>query len=215
MKLLNKLEGLFTKVDITEASYQKALEQKEEQLLELQLQLKDKETSFRDLHKMEMLGQVSKETYEAEKEKFEQLKAKVAEAQREVQLIEEYKTEDVHSILTELEADAGKYSAEKHKEIDAIKDDLLQAKLAYIERMVEARDKYNKIVSPARKLDALKIKLGIKQNSYVSDALSSLSLYSVPNGGYENLLIDKGVVYDALSYGEVPSQLERLVKAGK
>ncbi|MGE6630750.1 hypothetical protein [Bacillus sp. NPDC077027] len=191
MKLLNKLEGLFAKVDKTEESYQKALEQKEEQLLQLQVELKDKEATYRDLHKLAMLGQVSEKTFEAEKQKFEQLKQKVAEAHKEVQLIQEYKTEDVHSILAELESERGEYGKEKQEEIRAIEKELLEAKLAYLSKMVEAKAKYDAITSPQRKLDALKIKLGMKQTSYVSDAYEALNLVSVGNGGHISLLPER------------------------
>jgi hypothetical protein len=215
MKLLNKLEGLFAKIDKTEESYQKALEQKEAHLLELQVELKDKETSFRDLHKTAMLGQVSEKTFEAEKNKFEQLKAKVAEATKAVQLIQEYKTEDVHSILAELEAERGEYGKEKQEEIRALQVELLEAKLDYLSKMVEAKAKYDAITSPERKLDALKIKLGMKQTSYVSDAYESLNLVSVGNGGYISLLPERKELHDALAYGRKPEQLERFVKGNR
>jgi hypothetical protein len=215
MKLINKLEGLFTKVDKTEASYMKALEQKEEQLLELQAELKEKELSYRDLHKMTMLGQVTQSTFEAEKVKYEQLQAKVAEVQKELTLMAEYRTEDVHAILAELEDNAGEYGKEKQKEIRAIEKELLEAKLVYIEKIIEARHKYKTIASPARKLDALKIKLGLKQTSYVSDAYEAMNLISVGNGGHERLILEQKELHDALAYGRKPDQLERFVKGTK
>ncbi|MFC7372447.1 hypothetical protein ACFQPF_12270 [Fictibacillus iocasae] len=215
MTLLNKLEGLFVKVDTVEESYLKAMEQREQALLELQLELKDREATYRDVHKLAMLGQVSEKVYEAEKAKFEKLKQKVAEAHKELQLIQEYKTEDVHSILAELEAERGKYGKEKQSEIRAIQNELLEAKLAYLSKMAESKVKYDAIVSPQRKLDALKIKLGMKQTSYVSDAYEALNLVSVGDGGHISLLPERKELHDALAYGRKPEQLERFVKGNK
>ncbi|QGQ47248.1 hypothetical protein [Metabacillus sediminilitoris] len=209
-KLLNKLNGLFTKVDETEASYMKALEQKEAELLEINLELQDKQKMLTDLHKMKLLNQVSEEAFNAEKVKVDALKSKVVALQEEISLIDRYKTEDIHSVLGELEAEKGKYSKEQQAEIRRIQMELLNAKNAYLNKMVEARERYKKIAEPAFKLEQLKIKLGLQVRSYTSGSHDTLSMVSVGEG-HENLLVEHQTVYDALSYGRTPERLQRVV----
>lgn len=213
-KLLDKVNGLFKKSDETEARYEKALEAKEQEVIALQADLNEKQAMLKDMHKMKLLGDISESAYDAEKVKVQKLQTKYSEANKELQLIQEYKTDDLRGVLAELEADTSKYTAEKRAEIGAIQTELLEAKQAYIEKMVEAKAKYDTIINPERKLDALKIKLGIKKNSYISDAHSALSMVSV-GAGYENLFIENPTVYNALSYGRTPTSLKRAIENSK
>lgn len=118
MKILKKLNGLFDKVENTEASYMKALEKKEEEILELSIDLKAKADVLKELHKETLKGTISKDAYEAERVTVEKLQASLAEMQKEVQLIQEYKTEDIHSVLEELEAESRSIAASKNKEME-------------------------------------------------------------------------------------------------
>jgi Skp family chaperone for outer membrane proteins len=97
--LLNKFEGLFKKVTTTEEKYKQALERKQEQLIALQAELQEKEFMLKDMQKMKLLGDISEASFDAEKEKVETLRNKISEAQKELQLIETYKTEDVKAFL--------------------------------------------------------------------------------------------------------------------
>lgn len=214
-KLLDKMNGLFAKSDQTQERYQKALEEKEEALIALQAELQEKQFLLKDMHKMKLLGEVSESSFEAEKAKVDKLQAKYAEAHKELELIEEYKTEDVKTVIEQLDDARTKYAKEHYKEIETIRTELLEAKLTYIEAMAEAGRKYNEIINPERKLDALKIKMGIKKNSYISDAHSALSMVSIPYGGYENLMIDNSTVHNSLLYGKTPESLTRLIEKRK
>ncbi|MDM5249630.1 hypothetical protein [Lysinibacillus sp. G4S2] len=211
MKMLKKLNGLLDKVDNTEASYMKALETKENEILELSFDLKAKADMLKELHKETLKGSISKETYEAERVEVEKLQATLADMQKEVQLIQEYKTEDVQAVLAELEAESRNISASKNKEMEAIQLELLQAKLSYLEKLREARTKYDELVNPARKLDELKIKLGMKKYSYVSGA-DTLNMISIGEASYEPLRVEQKEVYDALAYGRIPERLEMAVE---
>ncbi|MEH6949628.1 hypothetical protein V7068_21825 [Bacillus sp. JJ634] len=212
MKVLDKL---FNKADQTEARYQKALESKEESLIALQAELSEKQFLLKDMHKMKLLGDISEAAYDKEKEVVDKLQKKVAESQKELELIQEYETEDVKSIIEELDEAKAKHRKEHNAELHALKTELLEAKLAYVEKMVEVSEKYNKLVNPERKLDALKIKAGIKKNSYVSGTHDALSMISVPNGGYENLRVEQKDIYDALEYQRTSSQLKLLIEKYK
>lgn len=64
MKLLDKLNGLFTKMDNQEQRYEKALEEKEESLLVLQAEIQDKQIEINDLLKMKLLGDITESTFD-------------------------------------------------------------------------------------------------------------------------------------------------------
>ena len=83
MKLLDKLNGLFTKMDNQENRYIKALELKEESLLVLQAELQDKQGEINDLLKMKLLGDITESAFDEKNKKFKLLQEKYAEAQNE------------------------------------------------------------------------------------------------------------------------------------
>lgn len=215
MTLFKGIEALFTRVEQTEVRYEKALEKKQEELIQLQGELQDKQLVLKELHKETILGTISKETYEAETEKVAVLQKQVSELQKEINLITTYEKEDVLSVIEELEAEKRKVFQKHQGELKKLQMELLEAKLNYLKKQVEVRERYNQLVAPERKLDSLKIKMGIKKNSYVSDSFEALSMVSVANGGYENLVIQLNEVNDALRYGKTPSQLEKVVSEAK
>jgi hypothetical protein len=96
-----------------------------------------------------------------------------------------------------------------------LKLELLEAKLIYLQKMQEAKEVYDSFIEPERKLDSLKIKLGIKKTSYVSDSFEALSQYSVANGGYELLRVEQNDVHEALRYGKAPERLQKVVQEAK
>jgi len=197
------LDKLFNKVDKTEASYEQAMERKQEELIQLQADLQEKEAILRDMHKETLLGSISESTYEAEKEKVEQLRHKVQEVQNELQLVETYKTEDLTSVLAEIEAEKAKYTKEQREAIAKLQADLQEAKVEYLQKLVKAREEYNSIVKPSRLLEQLKIKLGKQQNQYTVDAYEGLGFVSNPSGGIDTLFVEKESVHEALSYGRI------------
>ncbi|MGM0835414.1 MAG: hypothetical protein ACQEV7_04610 [Bacillota bacterium] len=213
--ILKTLDGLFTKADNTEVRYEQAMERKQEEIIQLQLDLKEASTIHAEFHKMKLLGDIQEEVYEVEKLKVEELQKKLQEAQKELHLIEEYKTTDIKAVVEELEAERGKASQDNQKEMEKLKLELMEAKLLYLHKMKESKEKYDTLVAPTRKLDMLKIKLGIKKNSYVSDSFQALNNYSIANGGYEVLYLEKPEIYNALAYGKIPERLEKLVQGGK
>jgi hypothetical protein len=212
---LQVLEGLFVKVDTTEARYEEALQKKEEALFLLQAELQERNAILTDMHKEALLGNISEATYEAEKQKVHQLQEAYNEASKEVRLIQEYKTEDVKSIMEEIDAVSKKHYADKQEELNKIRLELMNSKLVYLQAMVSANEKYNAIVSPNRKLDALQMQFGLKQRSYISGSFEALNQYSIPKGGYELLTVQQKEVYDALEYKRVSEQLKKIVQAGK
>lgn len=212
-KIRNVINGLFTKVDDTEKRYEKALEAKQEELIAVSAELAEKQAGLKDLHKMALLGDVSESTYQKEAEKVETLQKKVTEIQHEMQLIQEYKTDDVEKILYELEANNKEVTAERQKELHALQLKVLEAKRIYLQTLLESRNEYYSIVAPERKIEALKAKLGMKNRlDYMTGAYDALSMYSVAGAGYINLEVNTKAVHDALQYSRIDSQLQNELK---
>ncbi|MGG3926879.1 hypothetical protein ABET51_12850 [Metabacillus fastidiosus] len=213
--LLNTLQGLFSKVDETESRYMKALENKEDELIELQAVVQEKETMLTDMHKAKLLGDISEEAYNTAKGEVDVVKEKLQEVQREVQLIQEYKTDDIHAVIAEIETNASEYNAKQRKEIEKMQLEMLEAKLAYVEKMAEVSERYYKAIEPASKLQELKVQLGLQVRNYTSGCHDALNFYGTASGGHEDLYIKEKTVYDALSYGRIPYQLQKIVNQGK
>lgn len=213
--IMNTLNKLFKKADQTEERYIQALEKKEEGLLALQLELKEETERLKGLHKMKLLGDVSEEHYDAEAEKVEKLQKKVVESQKEIQLIQEYKTEDIKSVIEELDEQKKKHFKEHAEELENLKTEVLEAKQKYLEALCKSRARYVEIVEPERKLDRLKIAVGIKKNSYISGSHDTLNMISNGGGGHESLLVERKELYDALEYGRTSESLKRTIAKRK
>lgn len=212
-KIQNVLNGLFTKVDDTEKRYEKALEEKQELLIEVTAELTEKQAGLKDLHKMAILGDVSESTYQKEADAVEKLQNRVSEIQREMQLIVEYKSDDVQKILYELETNNKEVHAERQKELHALRLKVLEAKRIYLQTLLDSRNDYYSIVAPERKIEALKAKLGMKNRlDYMTGAYDALSMYSVAGAGYINLEVNTKAVHDALQYSRIDSQLQNELK---
>ncbi|MCB5235898.1 hypothetical protein [Niallia circulans] len=212
--LLKRLEGYFKKEKDSSKGYEKALEKHQEELIKLQAELKEKELKLKEFHKMYLLSQITEETYKQEKEVVDTLKTKIADVQQDMKLIETYKDEDARQIVADFEANHGEYGREKQKEITKLQYELLEAKDAYLSKLVEASEQYDKLINPERKLQQLKVKLGIQKATYVSGSHDALNLISLGDG-YESLRIEQPEIFDALQYGRKPSKLEKAVKDAK
>lgn len=209
--LLSVFEGLFTKVDKTEASYMKAFEQKEEQLLSMQSDLQEKELILKDMHKMKLLGEVSEDFFEGEQAKVEAFRKKYQEAQSELQLIQEYKTDDVKAILEEMEQVSDEHATEYSNEIEAIRKDLLKAKREYLIKLADAGQAYDKLVAPKNKIYHLSERHGVK-NRPASTALDALGMIHLGHNQYDNLQVTGDMVMDAIRMNKLPFSRESIEK---
>ncbi|QPC47361.1 hypothetical protein [Mangrovibacillus cuniculi] len=208
MKFVNKLNKLFNKVDETETKYMKALEQKEEKLLAMRFELQEQEALLQDVHKMALLGDVSEETFEERKAEVDKLKDQVRQAEKEVHLIQEYKTDDIKAVIAELEEEKKKLTKDKGKELQSIQRDLIEAKQAYLDTLVKISGRYKELVEPDKKLESLKVKLGLQVRNYITGAGESLNMIS-HGADYIPLRVEQYEVYEALTYGRTPVNLKQ------
>jgi DNA repair exonuclease SbcCD ATPase subunit len=214
-KFFKAFTGLLNRVDKVETGYMKALEQKEQQLLELNTLLAEKNAVLKDIHRSVILGEVSESTYQDHKAEVDNLRKQITELSQEMQYIEAYKREDVEALLDELDKAKSQYSREQREEIDKLKYELHQKKLEYLEAMVSAKKRYDEIVNPVRTLEALKIRLGKQQNAYASGSFEELIQISDGKGGTATLDVPRTDIFNALSYGRLPSGAVQIVENGK
>lgn len=206
---MDKLNGIFGKVDNTEQRYEKALTDKEEFLLVLQLELAEKKNEITELHKMKILGDISEETYDKQNEKFLALQDKFNEAQHEITLIQQYKRADVTTLLEELKATQKEHQATHNQEIRQMQVELLEAKAEYLNKMKEMNERYRKTVEPHDKIQMLERKLDLKQHVYTSGSHESLGTISVGEAKYVSLRVDAPELFEALQYGKIDQQLQK------
>lgn len=214
-KKRNLFDSLLGKVKSTEDGYLQAIERKQEQLVQLQGELFEKEKVLRDVHRSSLLGEVSEKTYQDHKVEVDTLKKQISDLHLEMQYIDAYKQSDVDDILEALHTAKGEYSAEQQAEIEKLRYELHQKKLEFFEAMVSAKERYDAIVQPVRTLESLKIKFGKQQNAYTSDAFQSLIQIGYGSGGTDTLLLERADVYNALTLGKLPYQSVKIVEDGK
>ena len=213
-KLSDKLNGLFKQVDAKEQRYEKALEQKEENLLVLQQEIQFKQIEVTDLHKMKLLGDITEETFDKQNQAFQLLQEKYNEMQKEVSLIQEYKRTDVVELLEELKATEKEHKATYYKEIQQMQMELLQAKAEYLNKLLEMKKRYDNTVEPVNNIQRLEQKLGLTQHVYTNGSHDGLNNIRVGEASYVSLRVDANEVFEALHSGEIDSRLQKIITDG-
>lgn len=213
--LLDKMSGLFKKVDATEARYEKALEEKEQSLLVLQSEIQDKQKEVTELHKMKLLGDITEETFDEKNESFLKLQAKYRQGQTEVEMIKQYKVADVTDILAELESTQKEHSAEETRAIRKLKMEALQAKEVYLKTLHDVANRYHKTTAPANKIKLMQQRLGLVKNVYIADSVESLNAISVSGGGYVNLRVEQIEVFNSIKTGTINGEIRSALNEAK
>lgn len=199
------ISDLLRKIGSKESDYEESLEQRQEKLISLQAELAEKAIIERDHHKAFVLGQITEEAYQDIKSKSDKLKISIAELQKEMKLIETYKTEDVDELLKEIKSKQPELNAEVLKEITGLRYELQQAKHDYLQKMLTVREKYSKAMNEKSKLEQLYVKLGHQPQLYLSNAYEGVG---------STLTVDQTMVYDALTSGQIDAETSSLVKKG-
>jgi len=212
------VDSLLGKIDTTSERYDRTAEQKQESLIILKQQLQDAELKLKEFHKMHILGDISDSTYAEAKEEVDSLSAKLAELQKQISLIDGYKIEDIETELAEIDKIKDGFNAEQNQATRKIQYELQQSKLVYLMAMQKARADYLQVAGTEYKLADVLVKMGKKNGHYVSGAYSSIGFPShIGDTSFatENPFVDKALVHQVLEYGQLPSQLVRLVNDGK
>jgi phage-related protein len=203
--------SLLGKIDEIEAGYNNALKDAEERYKEAEKEYNAKYEQVKELHKMMILKQITEETFKQAKEELDKLEEKVRDIGYEIDQIENYKREDKEAVLAKLNEIKNDYRQKKHEEVRRIQFELLKAKLEYFKKMIEMRNQFKEISEADYRYQQLLIGLGYQPTSYVAGTFESIGSVSVGEG-YETLDVSRPDIYNALSYGKLPYQLEKIVK---
>ncbi|MGK7380018.1 hypothetical protein ACSFXN_19555 [Planococcus sp. 1R117A] len=211
-KLADKFNGLLNKVDTTELQYEKALERLQGELMQVDAELTAKLADTRELKKMIILGEVTLETFAVEQEKLDAIQAKKSAILENIRLTELFKTEDVDSVLEELKDTKGKYLKEEFEEISKLRIEMMEAKKAYLQTLMDVSERYQKIIAPDKKLADLLVSKGKKSNVYTQDVAEALNMFTLHSGGVTNLQVDYPMVYQAINYKKEPHEIASALK---
>lgn len=161
--------GLLTKADATSNDYMKALEEKHDTLLHLQLQLQDEQAQLKEHHKMALLKQITDETYLKQKNLVSKMVDDIQSIQFEMKQIELYKTEDIETVLTEIQANKQSYNKKQQADIQQIKQDIASARKDYLDKLSELGKQYNVAVKEERMIQQFMVDFGKQPNMYLPD----------------------------------------------
>lgn len=212
---LESVTNLIAKFNKTGDNWEKALENKQDELLEIQVELQAKLESTGELKRMVLLGEVTEETFASEQQKLDSLEAKKTRILKDMELIQQYKTDDLQAVYTELEESKNKSVNEAYKETDKLRYELLQAKLEYLQKMAEVSKRYNKLTEPERLFQQIKIAMGKQKQVYLSGSHEALHQVGTASGSYIGLSVEQDAVYNALGLQQVSDMLLREVENGK
>jgi phage-related protein len=203
--------SLLDEIDKIEEGYDNALKDAEARYKEAEKEYNAKYEEVKELHKMMILKQITEETFKQAKEELDKLEEKVRDIGYEIDQIENYKREDKEAVLAKLNEIKNDYQQKKHEEVRRIQFELLKAKLEYFKKMIEMRNQFKEISEADYRYQQLLIDLGYQPTSYISGTFESIGSVSVGEG-YETLDVSRPDIYNALSYGKLPYQLEKIVK---
>ncbi|MFC6040119.1 hypothetical protein ACFPYN_11875 [Paenisporosarcina macmurdoensis] len=215
MNFLEKMSGLFKKIDEIDARYEKALQEKEQSLLVLQSEIQNKQKEVTELHKMKIFGDITESFFDEKNEAFLKLQAKYRQSQTEVEMIKQYGISDVTELMAEIETTRKEHSVEESKAIRALKVEALQAKETYLKTLHDVGIRHNKAIAPSIRFQHLQKRLGLVKNVYITDTFESLNTISVNNGGYVNLRVEQIEVHEAIKAGTMNGDLRRVLKEAR
>ncbi|MBY0224111.1 hypothetical protein [Sporosarcina aquimarina] len=168
------VSDLLNKVDKTSNNYETALEEKQETIIQLQLQMQDEQLKLKEYHKMAVLKEVSEATYEEQKKVVSSLQEKMASLQNEIQLISTYKTEDIDTILSNIDEVKPEFNQKYLGEIEVVKQEIADAKKAYLNRLSELGKQYEKAVSEESRYENFLVSMGKQPSSYLPDKVETI-----------------------------------------
>lgn len=154
------VSDLLNKADKASNNYEMASEEKQETIIQLQLQMQDEQLKLKEYHKMAVLKEVSEATYEEQKRVVASLQEKMASLQTEIQLISTYKTEDIDTILSNIAEVKPEFNKKYQEEIKAIQQEIADAKKDYLNKLSELGKQYGKAISEESRLQRFLVSVG-------------------------------------------------------
>lgn len=216
-KIKNMVSGLIGKAENTYTRYEETAERKQAELLETQAALHDAQEKLKDFEKMKILGDITEQTYIEASSEAEALQKKVQTIQREISLLDAYRDEDVLKEIAEVDKVKKDFDSERIKEVARISFELQQAKKEYLEKLITARGEYYKAIKEDNKLQHLLVKLGKKENVYISDAFQGVGFSGISENtfGRTSVMVTQQEAFSALHDGRLPTETRYALEYGK
>ena len=159
--------GLLTKAESTSTDYTKALEEKQQKQVQIQLQLQEEQEKLKEFHKLSLLKQISEETYEEQKNVVSKMIDSIESLQFEMKQIELYKTEDVETVLAEIQKNKPEFNKHQQAEIQKIKIEIAEARQEYLSKISALGKQYDSAVKEERLIQQFLVDFGKQPNMYL------------------------------------------------
>jgi hypothetical protein len=195
--------------------YDKAVEQAQAEYIKLEEEFQEIDAEVRETHKNYVLNIVTHDTYLAEKKRLKDADEALRDAGFKLDEINRYRTEDLRELLTRMEEIAADYGKEKDTSQKVLKYKALQAKYDYLKTIHELAKEHGSVWNVSRKMEDLRVDLGLKQYNHLSYETVYNSLISNSFNSQLGMNITDKELQQAFYKGTVDKSLHDTVEQGK
>ena len=167
MNIKKLIGGLLTKAEKTSTGYLVALEEKQQLLVQIQLQLVSEQEKLKDYHKLSLMKQVSESTYEEQKNVVAKMNESIDSIHLEMKQITLYRTEDVENVLSEIQKNKPEFNKHQQAEIQKIKNEIASARQEYLERIASLGKQYDSATKEESMIQQFLVDFGKQPNMYL------------------------------------------------
>jgi len=174
MDIKKLVSDLLGSADKSVNNYERALEAKQESIIVLQQSIQDEQIKLKEFHKMSILSEITEETYMEQKNVVAALQEKLSATHTEIDLIATYKSEDIDAILANIAEVKPEYNKKQQADIATIQQGIAEARQAYVDKLSELGNRYDKSLSTESRLQNFLIDMGRQPNLYLPNKMEIL-----------------------------------------
>jgi len=219
--VLNQLEELKQKAIKTKEDYAGALEKAEDEVETLTREIADSEVNLKEIYKSYVLGDVSIDAWQTEKEISDKKKAVLSIAQKKVADIDGLLKGELAGIHTEYRAVSQDYLQEKNKAQSKLHYQLALAKKNYLESVAQASQECIQVTRYGAVFGQLEVDAGLKDFNYHDGRPSFASFFPIPvnvalnSAFYDGSLPTGYQLQEAFDSGKVSQEVLNEIEEGK
>lgn len=209
---VEQMDALFQKVEEIKGKFTGAVVKAEAEVEQLKLEIATGEAELKELYTSYVLDEVTLSTYQHEQKVLADKRSVLTVAEGKVSNIDKILKEELYKVYQDMQKIGNEFNAENGKNKADQRKKTFQAKVTYLKAIREAKVEVEKTNVFERKLDHLKVEIGLKDNpSYdmYDSAVSAMVFNSYNNApgvdvrveeikdAYHKGLISAGVLKEA------------------
>ena len=195
--------------------YNNALQTAQEEYNQLDKEFQEIEAQARETHKKYVLGTASNDDYLAVKKQLKDADEKLRDSGYKLDEINTYRKEDLMELLTKLEANSADYAKEKMESEKALRYKALKAKFDYLNALHEFAKEHKEVWKVSRKVEDLRVELGLKNYNYISYDSVFTSLFSNSFDGTQGIDITQNELRQVFLNGTFDKRFIDELEKGK